>query len=225
MQLPEWILEMSIKYHLIFLYFLLLEHYGLPSICPSSPSLSLSFLLNISFSHLFVGLRVIGELDSYFFSHHALILSHAAWLTGSWSARTELLITGTPHLLHQLHTHTLTHRYKTPSLYGWGKSKSFFFPSDSCDLCLLTKISKETRQGGIIPHDSFFSFTVLSLDTHIPCKDTHTYITYNNNTQTHTKMWPCAHALAHAHPLLCSHTVHRGVHSYRLRSLTDAEIF
>lgn len=122
------------------------------------------------------------------------------------------------------HTHSHTDTKHHLCMVG-AKAKAFFFPSDSCDLCLLTKISKETRQGGIIPHDSFFSFTVLSLDTHIPCKDTHTYITYNNNTQTHTKMWPCAHALAHAHPLLCSHTVHRGVHSYRLRSLTDAGFF
>lgn len=83
-----------------------------------APSLSLS----LSLSNLFVGLRIIGKLDSYSFSHHALIRWHAAWLTRSWSACTELLITGTPHLSHQAHTHI--HANQT-FLHGRGSCKAF----------------------------------------------------------------------------------------------------
>lgn len=123
-RLPEWILEISILYHIFssfctFCWYIVICHllYALPL----PPSLSFPFC-SVSLSYLFVGLRVIGELDSYFFSHHALIFSHAAWLTGSWSAQTELLITSTPRLPR---THTQTHTIHHLCMVG-ASAKAFF---------------------------------------------------------------------------------------------------
>ena len=175
MQLPEWILEISILYHLFVLfccwYIAICHLFALPLplllLSSSSPPLSLCLTpAQSSFSLSFVGLGVIGELDSYFFSHHALILSHAAWLTGSWSARTELLITGNPPphppSASATHTHTHTQTHKAPSLYGCCKCKAFFFffSFERFDFCRLIKTLKETRQGGILPYYtlSFFLF-------------------------------------------------------------------
>ena len=115
-------------FYIIFLYFFVAgtsrSAIYLPFLSSSPPlSLSLSPSCPVSFSLFFVGLGVIGELDSYFFSHHALILSHAAWLTGSWSARTELLITGSPPppppSASATHTHTHTHTHTQSTISVW----------------------------------------------------------------------------------------------------------
>lgn len=133
-----------------------------------------AFLLSVSL--LLYPPGVISELDSYPFALPALIFSHAAWLTGSCSARTELLITGTPHH-HPLHT--LLHTQRCVAVWSRGKCKSFFlfslFSSDSCGLGLpWQRLPEELISGGVVghPHIYFKQFS-LPLDTHAH-KHTHT---------------------------------------------------
>lgn len=173
MQLPGWVLEISILYPIIssictFCWYIMICHLCTPH-PPHPPFPFAQYLLA-----LFAGLGVTGELDSYFFSLHALIFSHAAWLTGSWSAHTELLIAAPHHHL------PCTHKYIQYTISVWlGQVRKLFF-SDSCDFCFLTKTPKGSRQGGIILHDSFFSSALAS---HTSCKHAHThtpYIKYNN---------------------------------------------
>lgn len=60
------------------------------------------------------------------------------------------------------YTHTHTHKN---TISVWLGQVQSFFSSDNCDFCLLTKTLKETRQVGIILHDSFFYSSLPHKDT------------------------------------------------------------
>lgn len=113
-----------------------LNHFDL---APASPP---SFSSPLRFSRHIAGLRVCRELESYFFSHHVLILSLAAWLTGSWSGRTEPLIAGFPPPSSSLScTHMQT---KLCFIYGFGRVQSFPPP----DSCLWSASADKNSKGG-----------------------------------------------------------------------------
>lgn len=63
-------------------------------------------------------------------------VTHAAWLMGSWSGHTELLITGTPLLSLPSSSLSCTH---PQFLHGWGNRKAFFPLTAVCDSCRKTK--------------------------------------------------------------------------------------
>lgn len=190
-QLPEWILEIS--FHIISCHLLVLFVVGTLwfVMCPHFRTLS---PFSQCLFHFFVGLRVIGKLDSCFFTHHDLILSHAAWLTGSWSARTELLITDTPPPPSPPPSVSLsyTHTHKTSFLCGWGQVQSFFPLTAVISVCwqrLWRRLHKEASY-------STTAFSQLSsLMRTCPTK------TQGTDTQTHSlhkDLTVCACSCEHA---------------------------
>lgn len=129
MQLPEWILEIS--FNIISSYLLVL--FVVCTLWSAIYVASLPISLPLPFAGyllpFFVCLGAIGKLDSCFFTHHALILSHTAWLTGSWSACSELLITSTPP---PFASPSYTHIHTKHHFCVVGASAKLF-PPDSCD--------------------------------------------------------------------------------------------
>lgn len=170
MQLPEWILEISFNIISSYLFVLFVVCTLWSAIYASSLPISLP----LPFAHyllpFFVGLRVIVKLDSYFFTHHALVLSHTAWLTGSWSACTELLITSTPHPLHPLATHTYTQN----TISVWLGQVQSFFPLTAVNSVCWQRLQRRLHK------EASYSMTAFPFSAHIPHKDTYKHTTHNH---------------------------------------------
>lgn len=170
-----------------------------PSLLPPLP-----VVLSISFTSLFkellVNLTLISSVTMLSFSHMQL-----DWQGPGLHALSFWL---QPPPTFYIHSYTHIHTHNTISV-SLGQVQCFF-SSDSCDFSLLTKTPKETRQGGIIPHDSSFFFLQLS-------SSVHTYPT-KTHIKTYTKKRPCGHA----YTLSC--TVHKGTQLY-MKELDQCCIF
>lgn len=109
----------------------------------------------LSLLHLFVDLRVIGELDSFLQSpcSHSLTccLIDRVLVCTHWAFDYRHPPPSTSFGFTHLNTYTHTHIPPKSHLCIVRTNAKYFFSCDSCDFCLLTKTLKETRQGSIIP--------------------------------------------------------------------------
>lgn len=163
-----------ISYPLIFLYFLLV-HCDLPStICPSSSPLSL-FPLSLS-----VSLLPLCWFKSYWWTWLLFLQPPCSHFLTCCLIDRVLVCTNWAfdykHPPPPAHTHTNTHN--TPSLYGWGKCKSFFPLTAVISVC-WQRLQKRLDKEASFPMTVFvFVFLLLSLPIHT--YHAKAYMKYNN---------------------------------------------
>lgn len=192
-----------ISYLLIFLYFLLV-HCDLPStICPSSSPLSLFPLL------LSVSLLPLCWFKSYWWTWLLFLQPPCSHFLTCCLIDRVLVCTNWAfdykHPPPPPHTHTNTHN--TPSLYGWGKCKSFFPLTAVISVC-WQRLQKRLDKEASFPMTVFFKFFFYC------CLFQYTHILQRHiwNTTTHKDVTTCSCSRSFVYTLIHTHWVR----SYRL---------